>query len=211
MLKLVNWFGYAGTPVVVLLAVLGFVTKAFIIVGIGMAAVITLRALSLRYARRVRAAMDARLNDLQAREVLGPDEVSSNQRDDLEWAVEGPPIGLWRTAHGSFDMMMQDALWLAPDGTGYLRCHSAMRDEETVPVRWKHLEKGTLAIDMVLPDDDPTDEPDWETVRYRSTVINVDAGGAAIRVLCNVSRDERLGQQFWNLVGPIAFVSSNSP
>jgi hypothetical protein len=43
-------------------------------------------------------------------------------------------------------------------------------------------------------------EPEWDTFQYRSTVIHVDTG--AIPVLCNAT-DER----FWDLIGPLAFVS----
>jgi hypothetical protein len=78
-----------------------------------------------------------------------------NQRNDLEWAVEGPPVGMWLTALGSFDLLMQDTLWLAPDGTGYLQRRSVMSGGETFPVLWKQPRSGTLAIVMLFPEDDP--------------------------------------------------------
>jgi hypothetical protein len=74
-LKIVNGLRYASLPVAVFLAGLAAATAAPIIfaTGAGVAAVVL--GLSELYARRVRVDLDARLRDLEARNVLHPDEV----------------------------------------------------------------------------------------------------------------------------------------
>ena len=117
--------------------------------------------------------------------------------DDLKWAVDEPPIGVWATSNGTFDTMMQDRLSFRPDGTGYLYSRSVLRGEETFPVMWEQVEPGVLKIDMLFPDDDPNRPNDWETVRYTASMKANDVGGS-VPVLKNVDEDV-----FWTLVGPI--------
>ncbi|MEM7045089.1 MAG: hypothetical protein AAF543_19950 [Pseudomonadota bacterium] len=117
--------------------------------------------------------------------------------EDLNWAVEGPPIGVWVTSNGTFDNMMQDRLSLRPDGTGYLYSRSVLRGEETFPVMWQQHEPGVLKIDMLFPDDDPERPNEWETVRYVAAMKANDVGGS-VPVLKNADADI-----FWTLVGPI--------
>lgn len=121
--------------------------------------------------------------------------------DDLDWAIEGPPIGVWVTSSGTFSNMMKDRLSLRPDGTGYLRSHSVLRGEETFPVIWQHVEPGVIKIDMFFPDDDPKREAEWETVRYAAAMKANDIG-RDVPVLKNVDDDT-----FWSLVDPIELVS----
>jgi hypothetical protein len=47
-------------------------------------------------------------------------------------------------------------------------------------------------------------EPGWGTFQYRSTVIHV---RAPIPVLCNAADEQFWGERFWDLIGPLAFVS----
>ncbi len=117
--------------------------------------------------------------------------------DDLAWAVEGPPIGIWATSNGTFNNMMQDQLTLRPDGTGHLNSRSVLRGEEYFPVMWQQVEPGVVKIDMLFPDDDPQRDNDWETVRYGATIKTNDVGGS-VPVLKNVDDDV-----FWTLIGPI--------
>jgi hypothetical protein len=121
--------------------------------------------------------------------------------DDLAWAVEGPPIGIWATAGGTADMLMHDRLSLRPDGTGHLRSTSVMRGEETYPVMWWHEGPGVLKITMLLPGDDPNAPPEWETVRYAAALASNDLTTAA-PVLKNTDDDV-----FWTLTGPVALAS----
>jgi hypothetical protein len=123
-------------------------------------------------------------------------------KDDLRWAVDRPPIGVWTTVLGTGDVVMQDTLCLLSDSTGYLRSWSVLRGTERLAVRWKHVQPGTLLMAMLFPEDDPGDEPLWETVLYCNAVVQIDTGGAHVPVLRNVS-----GRDFWNLAGPIGFVS----
>ncbi len=120
---------------------------------------------------------------------------------ELQWAVDGPPIGLWGTFLGSFDGLMQDRLSIRPDGTGFLYSRSPMRGEETLPILWRHPEAGLLEVAAMYPFDDPLEEPQFETVRYRAAVREADVGGST-PVLENCDDDV-----FWGLVGPIALVS----
>jgi hypothetical protein len=44
--------------------------------------------------------------------------------DELRWAVDGPPIGVWTTVQGTAEVLMQDTLCLLSDGPGYLQRRS---------------------------------------------------------------------------------------
>lgn len=125
----------------------------------------------------------------------------SGTAEDLKWAVEGPPIGVWRTANGTFDTMMQDRLSLRADGTGYLHSRSVLQGEETFSLVWRQIEPGVLKVDMFFPDDDPERPNEWETVCYVAAMKENDVGGA-VPVLKNAD-----GHVFWTLVGPIALAS----
>jgi hypothetical protein len=123
-------------------------------------------------------------------------------KDELRWAVVGPPIGTWRTVQGTADILMQDTLCLLSDGTGYLQSQSVLRSVERFSLMWKQVQTGTLSMTILYPEDDPDEEPLWETFLYCTAVIQIDAGGAAVSVLRNVDNE-----QFWILCGPIGFVS----
>jgi len=129
----------------------------------------------------------------------------TSMRDDLRWAVDGPPIGVWTTVNGTADILMQDTLSLLSDGTGFLQRQSVMFGTERFPVKWKHVQPGTLLMSIFFPDDDPDDEPFWQTVRYCNTAVEIDVAGAHVPVLSNLD-----DEQFWDLAGPIGFVSPAS-
>lgn len=126
---------------------------------------------------------------------------ATNMPADLDWAVQGPPIGTWTTNNGTFDTVMHDTLTMAKDGTGWLQSHSPMRGQELFPVMWKQSGPGVLKLAILLPDDNPREEPFYETVRYSAVVVTRDVGKEGF-VLQN-SDDE----VFWNLAGPIALSS----
>jgi len=121
--------------------------------------------------------------------------------EDLKWAVDGPPIGIWQTFNGTFDIMMQDRLSLRHGGTGYLCSRSVLQGEEIFSILWRQTEPGVLKLDMFFPDDDPERPNVWETVRYVATTTERDVGGV-VPVLRNVDEDV-----FWTLVGPIVLAS----
>ncbi len=123
---------------------------------------------------------------------------------DLNWAVDGPPAGIWSTTLGTADALMQDVLCLMPNGTGYLRSQSAMHGVEEVAIMWKHIHAGRLRIATLLPDDEPGDEPLWETIHYDWAEIENDTG-ERVAVLRNTSDD-----CFWTLPGPVRFISAVS-
>lgn len=120
---------------------------------------------------------------------------------DLDWAVDGPPIGTWTTSNGTFDAMMQDTLTLAADGTGWVKTSSMMRGEELLPVMWKQPEPGVLKLAMLFPDDDPEEAPHFETVRYSAVTVAHDVGNERV-VLRNDDDDV-----FWSLAGPVVLAS----
>ena len=119
---------------------------------------------------------------------------------ELSWAVDGPPVGVWAVASGTFSIMMHQVLTLRSDGTGVLHSWSALRGEDEVLVKWEHSGSGKLAIAMLSPPDEDDEEDDhWEIVNYRSTQIQNEAGGFTA-VLCDTERSS-----FWLLDGPVEF------
>jgi len=122
---------------------------------------------------------------------------------DLGWAVDGPPTGLWVTATGTADALMRDTLSLHPDGSGYLSSSSVLRGEETFPLSWRHERPGVLMIATTWPDDEPSDAPEWETVRYVAACASNDVTSST-PVLRNA--DDNV---FWSLCGPITLRSRN--
>jgi hypothetical protein len=131
--------------------------------------------------------------------------MNQNPAKDLAWAVDGPPVGVWTTSLGTADAVLQDVLCLLPNGTGFLQTRSALRGIERFPVMWKHPQAGALELAMLLPGDDPNEEPEWEPVRYASAEVEDDTGGRLL-VLRNTATDG-----FWSLAGPVKFLSAPPP
>lgn len=131
-------------------------------------------------------------------------EIMTNDKDDLSWAVEGPPLGLWVTNKGTADQLMRDSLYMAPNGTGFVRTQSLLRGEETLPIMWRHRGPGLLSIAQLLPEDDPEADPEWEKVRYTDAATSNDVADN-IRVLKNIDNDT-----FWTLTGPVSFLSKTA-
>ncbi|MES9830603.1 MAG: hypothetical protein ABW139_00020 [Candidatus Thiodiazotropha sp. DIVDIV] len=120
---------------------------------------------------------------------------------DLDWAVSGPPVGTWTTSNGTFDGVMLDTLTIAADGTGWLKTFSPMRGAELFPLMWIQASPGVLKLALLFPDDDPTEAPQYETVRYNAVEVSRDVGNTSV-VLQNDDDDV-----FWNLVGPVSLES----
>lgn len=125
--------------------------------------------------------------------------MDSHSANDLKWAVDGPPIGVWTTSLGTADVLMSDVLTLLPNGTGFLESRSALHGVERFPVMWKHRQPGRLELARLLPEDDPMAEPEWEPVHYGLAEINDDFGRR-----CQVLRN-MAGEVFWVLAGPVKF------
>lgn len=121
--------------------------------------------------------------------------------NDLVWAVDGPPVGVWTTSSGTFNVVMKDRLDIRADGTGFLHKNSALMGQQTIPVMWQQVAPGVIKFAMLLPDDDPNEEPCWETVRYGATMKANDIG-RDVPVLQNID-----DETFWNLVAPIELIS----
>ena len=115
------------------------------------------------------------------------------------WAVDGPPLGVWRTELGSASALMGDVLTLVPDGTGSLASRSALHGEERVPIVWRHRGPGHLELVAFLPDETPErmDDDMWEPVRYVAAWLESDTGTRS-PILRSVDRES-----FWTLSGPV--------
>lgn len=124
--------------------------------------------------------------------------------DELVWAVDGPPVGVWKTSSGTAEAVMQDQLDLRADGTGYLHKYSALTGHQDIPVMWRQVDPGVVKFAMLLPGDDPNDEPFWETVRYKAAMKANDVG-RDVPVLQNID-----DETFWNLAAPVELVSRTS-
>jgi hypothetical protein len=130
----------------------------------------------------------------------GDTEAPTQGQGALDWAVSGPPIGVWVTAAGTADALMRDTLCLRADGTGDLRSQSALHGEETLPVLWRHKGPGLLMVAMRFPGEDASEPPEWEVVRYAAATLTTDT--ATQPVLKNTGDDV-----FWTLAGPVALLS----
>ena len=115
------------------------------------------------------------------------------------WAVDGPPLGVWRTALGSASALVGDVLTLTMDGTGTLESSGALRGEERLPLLWRHLKSGHLELVTLLPGEsaERVDDDMWEPVRYGADWLETDAGPRS-PILRNLDRET-----FWTLSGPV--------
>ena len=121
-----------------------------------------------------------------------------------DWAVTGPPIGIWTSAVGSFSVMMEDTLTISADGMGSLHTHSVFRGDETIDLVWRHLSPGVMQIvtldDGLLPS--AITEDMWDQVKYIADWHTSDVGGRQ-PVLKNKHYDD-----FWTLTGAMRLVES---
>jgi hypothetical protein len=132
-------------------------------------------------------------------------------KNNLDWAVNGPPAGVWITELGTANCLMLDTLRLHADGTGELTNWSAMRGEEHISLLWRYIGPGELQINAKYPDMDTTlgnadadvDAPNWETVRYAAGFRSNDVAQNFPALHNTNAATER----FWNLCGPVVFAS----
>jgi hypothetical protein len=110
------------------------------------------------------------------------------------------------TTLGTADALMHDTLCLRPDATGYVRSQSVMQGTVTAPILWRHEGSGLLGIAAPEPEDDPSQELEWETVLYTAamTVSSVDS---EVAVLTNADDTVWTKDRFWTVAGPITLVS----
>ena len=105
------------------------------------------------------------------------------------WAVEGPPIGRWQTASGSFEVAMQTHIVFHSNGTGELQQGNAFGLREPIPFEWKHISSGELRVFLIYPDIPLTEQvlekdndENWNKISYTTDTITTDVGTFAVPV-----------------------------
>jgi hypothetical protein len=134
----------------------------------------------------------------------------SSADTSLAWAVDGPPIGVWRTELGTADVLMSDTICFLPDGAGYWLQHSALSGADVFGILWKHVEPGVLGLEWLFEaesedEDEDGDEITFGRVRYRAATVQTDAS-AGVHILRDVD-----GEKFWWLAGPIGYAGPPTP
>ena len=125
-----------------------------------------------------------------------------------DWAVSGPPIGVWGTAEGSFSNVMATVLTLLPDGTGRVADQSAMFGERVLPLLWRFERPGELRIYTLSGSDDDRPEiaDDWDVFRYRADWRQFDIGEGPVLVNDGTTGwYPRTG--FWTLDAPVQLIA----
>jgi len=120
-----------------------------------------------------------------------------------DWAVSGPPLGVWRSVLGSASVLMADTLTIKPDGTGSLDLRSTFRGDESVNLVWRHLSPGVMQIVPLYDGLHPAaiTEDLWEPINYMADWQQTDSADRE-PVLKNQHRDD-----FWTLTGALQLVA----
>ena len=127
--------------------------------------------------------------------------------DTYQWAVEYPPIGIWLTQAGSFNMLMSSELTISPDGTGSYTQKSTMQ-EGKFSIIWRH-QPGELQIYEGNEDyPEPEKDSDWEVFRYRADWREFDIGSSPVLVNDRVKEESLVYSKngFWIFDSPIALI-----
>lgn len=139
-----------------------------------------------------------------------PGSGRSGSDHPYQWAVDGPPLGTWRTFQGTFSNVMGAELTFGADGSGTVRRWSGMLGEDETPMLWRHLGSGELWVCLVFDDEDPADlDPDeaGERFRYEAQHQATDAGTSPVLMNHESEPDGWIpAGGFWTLDGPVYFV-----
>lgn len=126
-----------------------------------------------------------------------------------QWAVDGPPVGVWRTAQGSFDNVSIAELTLRPDGTGLEEHFGSMLEGQPLSLLWRWERPGELRIFPIFEDGErPERDSDWDVFRYRADWRVFDIGEGPILINEGRRPDDVLipAGGFWNLFAPVWLV-----
>lgn len=100
-----------------------------------------------------------------------------------QWAVVGPPIGMWKVAFPA-SIPMTVELCFAEDGTGWEDYGTFMSPPEVRTFQWRLAAPGYLRILDTTIDADgeqpPGDPDDWGHVRYCADWLETDRGTVPI-------------------------------
>ena len=131
-----------------------------------------------------------------------------------QWAVEGPPVGRWQTASGSFEVAMQSHFVFHPNGTGELVQGNAFGLEQPILFEWKHISSGELRVftkyaDIPLTEQEleKNNEENWSTVSYTADTITNDAGAFPVLRDKTPSFPDTFPVSFWDTHFAITLVS----
>ncbi len=134
----------------------------------------------------------------------------SESENSVEWAVKGPPVGVWKTCQGTFDAVMPSVLFFNPDGTGWIESSSFLSGPDRTAFKWTFYAEGRLGMELVFDGDDfddtesnADDKPYFE---YVADIVEIDIAGAQVCILRN-----KVHSGFWMLDAPISLVSSVIP
>jgi len=126
-----------------------------------------------------------------------------SDKHPYDWAVAGPPIGVWGSAVGTFAIVMSDTLTIREDGAGVLESQSVLNGAESISLAWKHSSPGVMQIallyDGILPSD--ISEDMWEPINY---IADWQASDVSDRepVLKNKHHED-----FWTLTNAIQLIA----
>ena len=122
-----------------------------------------------------------------------------------DWAVDGPPIGEWKTEDGSFSAMMGSVLTINKDGTGLLYEYSPMQGEHSWDLVWRHVGRGHMQIIQFWDNENESAIADdrWENVHYTATWIESDVRRSP--VLKNLKTEG-----FWNVLSAMSLSPSSA-
>lgn len=123
------------------------------------------------------------------------------------WAVDGPPLGTWRTFEGTFSNVMSTQISFLADGTGTVEYRSGFSNED-VPIRWRHLGPGELWIANVDDEGEALDPAEHGDVfRYAVGHQQSDAGSSPVLMNEADGAGWIPAGGFWTFAGPVALVS----
>lgn len=108
------------------------------------------------------------------------------------------PLGTWRTAQGTFDVVSSDVLTFRPDHTGTIKYGSSFSGETAVRFEWR--EKGERVVEVRYAGDEAGSEDLWDEISYDFKVLETDAGEEV--VLYEVGHDG-----FWDSDAPLRSVA----
>jgi len=142
--------------------------------------------------------------------------VSDDGPHPYQWAVDGPPLGTWRSFEGMFSNVMATEVTFLADGTGSVLRSSAMFGEDVTLLRWRQPEPGQLWIGLVFDDDEePDPQDDGELFRYGASHRHSDAGSSPVLMnhpeLNQASEPDGClpSDGFWTIDAPVALARIN--
>ena len=132
------------------------------------------------------------------------------------WAVEGPPIGTWRTFEGTFSNVMANEITFESNGTGSVVQTSGLGGAEASPIRWRQVGEGVLWIshdidgDIDEGDTDEGDTDNGDTFYYVASHRRSDAGSSPVLMNAPSEPDGWIpAGGFWIFPGPVRLVRSS--